>query len=177
MAKPKKLEIWQNDTQFFWQSLKILEIGIAQKHWKLRDTRNLEHKKKNTHNTCFTPSFFVINAILREFSWWEGSSPSLHEFSTQRKESFNLYAPCLKRRKTRIILRRSLSKHITWASCQEHSLLKIILYTKQQKTSTRYLGWNLFDPISMEKQVSPHLVFICKTMPGILSDQALFGLN
>jgi hypothetical protein len=27
-----------------------------------------------------------------------------------------------------------------------HSLLKIILYTKQQKTSTKYLGWNLFDP-------------------------------
>jgi hypothetical protein len=90
--------------------LKILEIGIAWKPWKLLDTHNLEYKKKNTHNTCFTPSFFVIKAIFREFSWWEVSSPSLHEFSTQHKESFNLYAPCLKRRKTRIILCSSLSK-------------------------------------------------------------------
>ncbi len=90
--------------------MKILEIGIAWKPWKLLDTHNLEYKKKNTHNTCFTPSFFVIKAIFREFSWWEVSSPSLHEFSTQHKESFNLYAPCLKRRKTRIILCSSLSK-------------------------------------------------------------------
>ncbi len=128
--------------------MKILEIGIAWKPWKLKDTHNLEHKKKNTHNTCFTPSFFVLNAILKAFSWWEGSSPSLHEFSAQRKESLNLYAPCcLKRRKTRIILRRSLSKiHHLSSLPRAHSLLKIILYTKQQKTSTKYLGWNLFDP-------------------------------
>lgn len=118
----------------------------AWKPWKLRDTHNLEHKKKNTHNTCFTPSFFVINAILKAFCWWEGSSPSLHEFSTQCKESFNLYAPCLKRRKTRIILCRSLSKIHHLSSLPRTLLAKDNSLHKATKNFNKILGVKLIWP-------------------------------